>query len=201
MCVLKDTSFESHSICRVLLVSLFFVSGVTFAETSVERRRNEIFELQSISIRTRLSEQTVLGRSAPERFDAQDISVNFSLPWEDYASSGWGLGTRLMASAGRLHGVGNNALVVSAIPEVTFGSEDQRFILDAGAGGALLSRYRFGDQDYGGPFQFALTLGASVPLYEQINIGYRFLHYSDAALYGPHSIGADFHMIELSFRL
>ena len=30
--------------------------------------------------------------------------------------------------------------------------------------------------------------------------GYRFLHYSDAGFYGEHTIGADFHMIELTFR-
>jgi hypothetical protein len=31
-------------------------------------------------------------------------------------------------------------------------------------------------------------------------LGYRFLHYSDAALYGTDTIGAEFHMLEVSWR-
>jgi len=106
----------------------------------------------------------------------------------------------LMASAGILRGAGKDALVVSLIPELTLGSEDGRFTLDLGVGGALFSRSHFGVQDYGGPFQFALTLGISVPLYKKLGLGYRFLHYSDASVNGPHTIGADFHMIELNHR-
>jgi hypothetical protein len=64
----------------------------------------------------------------------------------------------------------------------------------------LLSAHRFGRQDYGGPFQFALTFGVTVPLYGRLDAGYRFLHYSDAGIYGGHTIGADFHMIELGYR-
>lgn len=201
MCLFKNKYSALHSICRNFLFLLTFFPGITFAENFFESIHNGSFQLQSISVRTRFSEETILGREAPEEFEAYDFSASFLLPWEDYSLSEWGVGTRLMTSAGLLRGVGKNALVVSAIPKITVGSEDQRFTFDAGAGGALFSRYRFGDQDYGGAFQFALTLGASAPLYKQINIGYRFLHYSDAALYGASSIGADFHMIELSFRL
>lgn len=73
--------------------------------------------------------------------------------------------------------------------------------LDLGAGGALFSKYRFGTQDYGGPFQFALTLGLRMPLYKKLGVGYRFMHYSDASINGPDTIGADFHMIEFIYRL
>ena len=106
-----------------------------------------------------------------------------------------------MASAGMLRGVGRNALVVSLIPEFVLGSEDGRFAIDIGAGRSVFSRYRFGSQDYGGPMQFALTLGITVPLYKKLGIGYRFHHYSDAGLNGPNTTGADFHMLELSYRL
>ena len=156
--------------------------------------------LQSLSLRARVSEQTVLGADAPEKFHAYDVSANFGLPWKRYSMSGWGVGTRLMATVGLLQAAGENALVVSLIPELTFGSEDGRFILDLGAGGALFSRQSFGTQDYGGHFQFALTVGVSVPLYRNLGLGYRFMHYSDAGLNGSDTIGADFHMIELSYR-
>ena len=83
---------------------------------------------------------------------------------------------------------------------LAIGTQDGRFTLDMGVGIALLSRHRYAQQDYGGPLQAALTLGFSVPLYERVAVGYRFLHYSDAGAYGHDTIGADFHMIELIYR-
>jgi len=157
-------------------------------------------DLLSLGFRTRISDETVLGNDAPEFFTESDIAANFKLPWQSYTSSGWGWGTRLMTSAGVLRGANKNALTVSAIPELTFGSEDGRYTLDLGIGGAVFSRYKFGVQDFGGHFQFALTLGSTVPVNESYGIGYRFLHYSDAGGYGPHTTGADFHMIEFVHR-
>ncbi len=161
---------------------------------------SEDLDLQSLSMRARVSEHTVLGKVAPEEFEEYDVAVNFALPWQSYSTSGWGRGSRLMASVGILRGAGEDALVVSLVPELTLGSEDGRFTLDLGIGGALFSRSRFGAQDYGGPFQFVLTLGVSAPLYKKLGLGYRFLHYSDASVNGPHTIGADFHMIEFNQR-
>ena len=156
--------------------------------------------LLSVSIRARFSSVDVLGDVAPEEFREYDVAANFRLPWAWYSPSGWGGGIRLMASAGALNGAGGTALVVSLIPLLTLGSQDGRFTLDMGAGGALLSRHHFGTQDYGGCFQFALTAGVNIPLFKRLGVGYRFLHYSDAAIYGPHNTGADFHMLELTYR-
>lgn len=161
---------------------------------------SEDLVLKSISVRTRVSEKTLLGKDAQEEFEDYEVSANFGLPWKSYSTSGWGMGTRLMASTGILRGAGENALVVSLIPELILGSEDGRFTLDMGAGGALFSRHRFGTQDYGGPFQFALTFGVGVPVYKKLGISYRFMHYSDAGVNGPDTTGADFHMIEFSYR-
>ena len=161
---------------------------------------SEDLDLQSLSMRARVSEHTVLGKVAPEEFEEYDVAMNIALPWQSYSTSGWGTGSRLMASAGILRGAGEDALVVSLIPELTLGSEDGRFALDLGVGVALFSRSRFGVQDYGGPFQFALTMGITAPLYKKLGLGYRFLHYSDASVNGPHTIGADFHMIEFNHR-
>jgi hypothetical protein len=156
--------------------------------------------LLSVSIRGRFSSIDVLGGVAPEEFREYDVAANFRLPWAWYSQSGWGAGIRLMPSAGAVYGAGKTALVVSLIPIVALGSQDGRFTLDMGAGGALLSRHRFGTQDYGGYFQFALTAGVGVPLFKQLGVGYRFLHYSDAGIYGPHNTGADLHMLELTYR-
>ncbi|MDO6705531.1 acyloxyacyl hydrolase [Photobacterium sp. 1_MG-2023] len=160
----------------------------------------EILNLESLSIRARISEQTLLGEDAPENFEEYSVAANYGFPWQPYVSTRWAVRTRLMVSGGLLRGAGESALVISAIPEVTLGTEDSRFLLDLGAGGALFSRHRFGVQDFGGPFQFALTFGVSVPVYESLGVGYRFLHYSDAGLNGSDTTGADFHMIEFSYR-
>jgi hypothetical protein len=157
--------------------------------------------LLSVSIRANFSNTDVLGDVAPEEFGEYDVAANFRLPWASwYSQSGWGSEIRLMTSAGALYGAGKTALVVSLIPLVTFGSQDGRFTLDMGVGAALLSRYAFGTQDYGGYFQFALTAGVSIPLFKRLGVGYRYMHYSDAAIYGPHNTGADLHMLELNYR-
>jgi hypothetical protein len=162
---------------------------------------SEDLHLMSIGIRARVSGATILGEQQPEEFQEYDLAANFRLRWQRYSASGWGVGTRLMASAGIMLGGGEKALVGSLIPGIAFGSEDGRFALDLGVGAALLSRHRFGTQDYGGPFQFALTVGVGFPLYKQLGLGYRFMHYSDAGVNGADTIGADFHMIEFIYRL
>ena len=200
---------SAHQLCRNGFVVptrgliLIWLTLLSFLCTLIAPgfSHSEDLPLMSLSMRVRVLEGTVLGEQQPEEFQEVDLAANFRSPWERYSTSGWGLGSRLMASAGLMRGAGETALVVSLIPEFTIGSEDGRFTLDLGAGGAMISRNRFGTQDYGGPFQFALTAGGSIPLYKKLGLGYRFLHYSDAGLNGPHTIGADFHMIEFSYRL
>jgi hypothetical protein len=156
--------------------------------------------LHSLSIRASFSANDIIGDDAPEEFQLYDAAATFRIPWEWYSQSGWGGGIRLMTGLGALHGAGETALVVSLIPLLALGSQDGRFTLDMGAGGALLSRQSFGTQDFGGYFQFALTAGLGVPIFKQFGAGYRFMHYSDAGINGPDTTGADLHMVELIYR-
>lgn len=156
--------------------------------------------LLSMAFRASFSSIDVIGGKASEEFSSADLALNFKLPWAYYSPSGWGGGIRVMPGVAILNGADDNALIVSLIPMLTFGSMDGRFTLDMGAGGALFSRHRFGNQDFGGHFQFALTSGISIPLFKDFGAGYRFLHYSDAAIYGKGNTGADLHMLELIYR-
>ena len=159
------------------------------------------FELLSVGVRTNFSQARVLGQEQPESFREYDLVTTTRLPWEEQWGSGWEVGARLMASAGVLRGKTDKAgLVVSAIPLLAFARQDGRFTLDLGAGLALLGKPAYAHQDFGGALQFALTVGLSVPLYERIGVGYRFLHYSDGGAYGHEKTGVDFHMIELTYR-
>ena len=157
------------------------------------------FHLLSVGIRARLANERVLGRVQPEAFQEYDAVANIGLPWAWYSQSRWGLGTRLLISAGVLRGAGKTALVTSLVPEFALGRQDGRFALELGSGVALLSERRFGAQDYGGPLQFALTIGLGFPLYKNFGLAYRYLHYSAARIYGPNKIGSDFHMLELTY--
>lgn len=157
-------------------------------------------ELLSVGVRARVGENTVLGKDQPESFREYDVVASIQLPWESQSPSGWGVGARLLTSVGVLQGADKTGLVASVIPVLALGRQDGRLTVELGAGLVLLSEHRYALQDYGGHLQFALTLGVGVPLYKRVGLGYRFLHYSDAGAYGPDTIGADFHMIELIYR-
>jgi hypothetical protein len=184
--------------CDGIIVRLVLLSVLCSLFTAVLSYAED-FRLLNMSLRARISGATMLGEQQPENFQEYDLTGNFGLPWQGYSTSGWGVGTRLMASAGVIYGGGETGLVGSLIPGIAVGSEDARVFLDMGAGLALLSRSQFGTQDFGGSFQFALTVGAGFPVYKQLGLGYRFLHYSDASVHGGDTIGADFHMIEFSY--
>lgn len=179
--------------CLVLILGAALVSS------------NESFaygmEIDSLSFRSRVSEKTTLGKDAPEDFKSYDFSAFSFLPYEKELGTSLKVQSRLMASAGLLRGVKKNALVLSLVPEGVIATKNEGFTLHGGIGAALFSRYEFGRQDYGGPFQFALTAGIALPRFHRWGLGYRFMHYSDAGLNGPNTTGADFHMIELDYKL
>ena len=157
-------------------------------------------EWLGISARLRVDDKRVIGKKQPQSFKEYDVMLTRRLPWEERSSSGWGAGARLLLSAGLMQGGSKTALVASIVPVLALGTRDGRLSLDAGLGLAVLSEHRYEQQDYGGPLQFALTAGLGLPLYENFGAGYRFMHYSDAGLYGSGTIGADFHMAELTYR-
>ncbi|MCA3218477.1 MAG: acyloxyacyl hydrolase [Burkholderiales bacterium] len=158
------------------------------------------FDLVHAGVRARVGGERVIGREQPEAFRQWDVWVNARLPWlRRYEVSGLGVETRLLCGAGVMQGAEDRALVLSLLPTLAFGSVDAAWNFDLGAGLALLSRHTYAQQDFGGHAQFALTAGLSAPLTRRLGIGYRFMHYSDAGIYGD-TIGADFHMVELFWR-
>jgi hypothetical protein len=146
------------------------VAGATHADGEQSAVRQSLL---SVSIWATISSRDVIGDAASEAFSKDGVAANFRLPWAWYSPSGWGAGARLLASAGALYGAGKTAGVVSLIPLVAHGSQTGKYMVDMGAG---------------------------VPLFNRLSLGYRYLHYSDAGINGPHTIGADLHMLELSHR-
>jgi Lipid A 3-O-deacylase (PagL) len=153
----------------------------------------------SIALRGGVTGPAVLGGEAAETFQQYDIAATVGLPWSWYSESGWGVGTRVITSVGALTAAGDTAFLTTLVPDFAFGLRDSLLALDIGGGIALLSRYEFGRQDMGGPFQFVFTFGLTVPVYKALGAGYRFHHMSDARIY--HSArGVDVHMLEVVYR-
>lgn len=184
-----------HRIAR-LVIQLVLIFGLSVPVPAGA----DGLSLLSLSARIRISNSTTLGQPQPEEFDEYTMAAHFGLPWQNKPV--WGVigDTRLMASAGLMQGAGETGVIVSAVPMIGLRHQDWPILLDAGAGGALLSRYEVGTQDLGGPFQFALTVGVSGRVYKRLGIGYRFMHYSDAGLNGDTTVGADFHMLECYYH-
>ena len=143
-------------------------------------------------VRWRVGGERVPGQEQPEAFREWDVWASWRLPWERHESSGWGVDTRLLTSAGLMKGAESTALVVSELPVLTLGDRGGRFNVDLGVGVAVLSQHRFDRQDFGGHLQGALTFGVSVSPFRHAGIGYRFMHYSDGAAYGsaPDAVAA-----------
>lgn len=159
----------------------------------------EDMRLMSVAIRGGVSGQPVFGGEEIETFRQYDALVTAGLPWSWYSEAGWGVGTRLMASAGALLAEGETGFVGTLFPAIAVGRRNSQASLDVGFGGALLTRHKFGDQNFGGAFQVVLTLGLRVPVYRSIGVGYWLQHLSDVKIYGANGKGADLHMFGLTY--
>lgn len=158
------------------------------------------FRLESLVLRGGISGSSVIGEEQQTDFNQIDLAVAARLPWEWEIGSGWILGTRLLTSAGVLRGSQETNGVFTLVPmDVMFGRKDGLFSVDMGVGGALLTDYKYGNQNFGGPFQFVWTFGATSRFAGPFGVGYHFQHYSDATLYGSNSRGVDLHLFELIY--
>ncbi len=191
---------NSPNICRTARTALAAIAILLCLIAPLHSSALDL-KLQSVGVRAQVGEKShVIGALQPESFRESDVEAVFGLPWEHPFPNAWEVRARLVTHAGVLKGQSNSALVIAAIPTITLGTKRGSFLIDTGLGLAYLSRHRFDLQDFGGPLQFALTLGMEVPLFDNIAAGYRFMHYSDAGFYAPGTIGADMHMVELLYR-
>jgi hypothetical protein len=180
-------------LCHVIVAGLSVVMAVSIS-TAGE------FRFESLVLRGGISGSSVIGRDQQTDFNQVDLAVTARLPWEWEVGSGWVLGTRLLTSAGVLRGSGETNGLFTLVPfDVMFGRKDQLFSIDMGVGGALLTDYKYGKQNFGGPFQFVWTFGANSRLVGPFGVGYHFQHLSDATIYGSESRGVDLHLFEFIY--
>lgn len=156
--------------------------------------------LESLAVRGGLSGSSVIGEEQQTDFNQVDLALTARLPWEWSVGTGWIIKTRLLTSAGVLRGSDETNGVFTLVPlDVIFGRKDGLISIDMGVGGALLTDYKFGNQNFGGPFQFVWTWGATSRFAGPFGAGYHFQHYSDATIYGSESRGVDLHLFEIIY--
>jgi hypothetical protein len=132
-----------------------------------------------------------------KRYEAFAI---LNLPWSSQLTPNLDLDTRLIASAGMLDGEGDSGFIGTLGPGISFTDRNKRFSLEFSGGVAVIPDYRMGDEDFGGPVQFTFDVGIGIRLFKHFGMGYRFQHFSDAALWGSDNRGVDMHILEVSYR-
>lgn len=180
-------------LCYAIAFWLSIVMGGSSLEAGVLRP-------ETLVLRGGFSGGSPIGKEEMVDFHQADLAITARLPWEREIGTGWILGTRLLASAGMLRGAQETKGLFTLVPlDVMFGRKDGLLAIDMGVGGALVTDYRFGQQNLGGPFQFVWTFGVTSRFLGPIGAGYHFQHYSDATIYGSDSRGADLHLFELIY--
>lgn len=179
----------------LMLMSLIAVEAGFFGAAQAGE-----FAFESVRLRGGLSGGSPLGKERQSDFNQIDLAATIRLPWEKELGGGWMLGTRMLASIGALRGADETNGIMTVVPlDIVLGRKDGLIVIDVGGGGALLSDYKFGRQNFGGAGQFVWTFGVTSRLAGPLGVGYHFQHYSDATLYGQDSRGVDLHLIELIY--
>ena len=180
--------------CVIVAVWLAALLLINSSDVSAQLR------LESLAVRGGLSGSSVIGEEQQTDFNQVDLALTARLPWEWNVGTGWIIKTRLLTSAGVLRGSDETNGVFTLVPlDVIFGRKDGLISIDMGVGGALLTDYKYGSQNFGGPFQFVWTWGATSRFAGPFGAGYHFQHYSDATIYGSESRGVDLHLFEIIY--
>lgn len=158
------------------------------------------FRLESLAVRGGFSGISPLEEEQKYYFQQADLVLTARLPWERELGTSWVLGTKLLTSGGVLHAAQETNGIFTLVPlDIVIGRKDGLLSFDMGFGGALLTDHKYGIQNFGGPFQFVWTFGATSRFLGPLGLGYHFQHYSDAMIYGHHTRGADLHLFELIY--
>ena len=133
-----------------------------------------------------------------EDFEQYEGFVLYDLPWSWSFAPDWTLGTYLELNAGILDGGGDTAFIGSIGPGLNLKAFDNRLAIWGGINPTFISEDTFGDEDFGGSFQFTSHIGISFRPIQPLSIGYRFQHMSNAGIYSENP-GLNLHMLELAY--
>ena len=133
-----------------------------------------------------------------EDFEQYELFATYGLPRSWELTSGWSLSPKINLSAGALRSGDDTGVIGSAGPSITLSMVQDRIFLDGGISAALLSEHQFGGENFGGPIQFVSHVGIGFKLGDNLGLGYRFQHMSNASIYNRNP-GLELHMFEISY--
>ena len=144
----------------------------------------------------------LVGKRQTANFALVDVAALVRLPWSwPLGESPWRVETGLLTSAGALHAAGDTGVIATVVPRVALRGWHRFASLDVGIGLGLFGRDQYGPQDFGGHVQVVLTTALHLHPISHACAGFRLLHFSDAGLYGSHSLGVDLYLIEVGYRV
>jgi hypothetical protein len=192
---------SSHSGAEPMVIAWVGPRVDVTKESPFREEQARPFTVIRVGPRVGVSGRSPFGRDQKENFQQYDVAALFGLPWGwQERASGMKLDMRLLASAGELAAAGDTGLMVTLVPCLAVSSANEAVSIDVGGGAGFFSRYNFGVQNFGGPAQFVGTAGLGLNLIPGFYTGYRFQHFSDAATYGPSSLGVDMHILEINYQ-
>jgi hypothetical protein len=183
MCTGQPRSFKTIWLILLLLLSIFSPQAGSAEET----------DWIAVGFRAGLS-----ATHRNEDFKQYEVFATYGLPWSWGLAPGWFLSTRINLSAGALRGGGETGFIGSVGPSIALSMARGLILLDGGISAALLSEHQFGREDFGGPIQFVSHVGISFKPGDNLGVGYRFQHMSNASIYNQNP-GLELHLLELSY--
>ncbi len=132
-----------------------------------------------------------------ESFSQYEVYGTYSLPWKWEPESEWVLGSFTGLNLGYLTCEGDT-FVGSIGLGLYLKTPGRRVVISAGVYPTYLGESEFGDDDFGGSFQFTSAVGINYNLLESWTIGYRFQHMSNAGS-DDENPGLNSHMIEIGY--
>jgi hypothetical protein len=133
-----------------------------------------------------------------EDFEQYEGFATYGLPWSWGLTRGWFVSTGIHLSAGALRGGGETGFIGSVGPSVVLSMVDGLILLSGGISAAFLSEHKFDRENFGGPIQFVSHVGISFKLGDNLGVGYRFQHMSNASIY-KRNPGLELHLLEVSY--
>jgi lipid A 3-O-deacylase len=132
-------------------------------------------------------------------FRQSETFVDLDLPWAWTFCSDWRLQPRCDVSGGWLGGEHTDGFVGTLGPTIELRKGKCPLTLEGGSSPTFLSKYHFGEKNFGDDFQFTSHIGLEWYLTKRISIGYRFQHMSNAGLGRPNP-GLNLNMFSFTYH-
>ena len=174
-----------------------FSSGVGYSQ-----QHQELTEFEIISVGIRGGINLIPGGIPPGEYeDFQQYEVMGILGFPGKWEMPLGVEGRYLwyTSAGVVRAAGDMGFIATLGPGLALTKWDWNLSLEMGMGAVIVGDETFGEQDFGGPVQILAHGALSYHFPQNISLGWRFQHFSDATIYGHGNRGVDFHLFELRY--